>query len=228
MSKRCLLESVAAARAEFSITVADTPSLVAEAFRVRHQVYCIEREFESGMNGLESDDFDDQAQHVLLRHRASQAIVGTVRVVMPNASALSASFPMQRVCQSGVLSSLPLRSTGEISRFALSKDRRADAGSAAVFMRLGLMQGIVRVSRDAGLTHWCAIMERSLLRLLQSTGIHFRAIGPVVEHHGIRQPAFGSIDEVMDRMWAEARPVWDYLTADGALWPAPAAQRLAA
>lgn len=228
MTRLCLLDSVTAARSEFTITVADTPALLAEAFRVRHQVYCVERGYEVSENGLETDGFDDASRHVLLRHRATQEVVGTVRVVMPDTTAPFASFPMQVVCDTPVLQGLPLRSTGEISRFSLSKDRKASAGTAAVFMRLGLMQGIVRVSRDAGLTHWCAVMERSLLRLLQSTGIHFRPVGPLVEHHGIRQPAVGAIDDVMARIHQEARPVWDYITADGSLWPAPARQLMAA
>jgi len=228
MSRRCLLASVSAARDDFSITVADTPDLLAEAFRVRHQVYCVERSFENSSNGLETDGFDDTSRHVLLRHRMTQAVVGTVRVVMPHRAETGALFPMQAVCADPVLRGLPLRSTGEISRFSLSKDRKASAGAAAVFMRLGLMQGIVQVSRDAGLTHWCAVMERSLLRLLQSTAIHFRPVGPVVEHHGMRQPAVGKIDDIMARIHGEARPVWDYITADGTLWGAPTQHFLAA
>jgi len=213
---------------EFSIVIADTPVLLAEAYRVRHQVYCVERGFETSDNGIETDGFDNMSRHVLLRHRASGEVVGTVRVVMPATHSLDRSFPMQRVCAPPVLECLPLGSTGEISSFSLSKSRKATAGSAAAFMRLGLMQGIVRVSRDAGLTHWCAVMERSLLRLLQSTGIHFRPVGPLVHHHGIRQPAVGAVEDVMARIYAEAKPVWDYITADGELWPAPSRQLMAA
>ena len=95
-------------------------------------------------------------------------------------------------------------------------------------MRLGLMQGIVLVSRDAGLTHWCAIMERSLLRLLQATAIHFQPIGPVVEYHGIRQPAQGCISAILDQMRQDAPPVWSYITQDGSLWPQQPLLHLAA
>jgi len=129
---------------------------------------------------------------------------------------------MQQVCDPALLSSLPMHRTGEISRFALSKDRRDGAGHAGVFMRLGLMQGIVHVSQEAGLTHWCAIMERSLIRLLQSTAIYFAPIGPAVEYHGIRQPAVARISATLERIRREAAPVFNYVTADGALWPAPA------
>ncbi len=94
-------------------------------------------------------------------------------------------------------------------------------------MRLGLMQGILQISQDAGLTHWCAVMERSLLRLLQGTSIYFQPLGPMVEYHGLRQPAAARIDGVLYRLFKEARPVFDYITDEGALWPFME-QRLAA
>ena len=225
MLSRCLLTSVDAARNDYLVQVADTPALLSEAFRLRHQVYCVERGYETSTTGMESDGFDGNARHVLLRSRVTGQVLGTVRVVLP---ASQTGLPMQQVCDRTLLGELPLHTTGEISRFALSKERRAGTGEAGVFMRLGLMQGIVQVSRDAGLTHWCAIMERSLLRLLQATAIHFQPVGPVVEFHGIRQPAQGCISVVLDRMRRDANPVWSYVTADGALHPAPLEHPLAA
>ncbi len=228
MGERCFLSSISAAHDQFVVQVADRPELVEEAFRIRHQVYCIERGFETGLHGMESDGFDHNARHVLLRRRATQDVVGTVRVVLPGRTA-GAFFPMQQVCGPILMRDLPLHSTGEISRFALSKDRRVGAGEAGVLMRLGLMQGIVKVSADAGLTHWCAVMERSLLRLLQATAIYFQPIGTLVEYHGIRQPAGGRIETILDRIRRDATPVWEYITQNGNLWPADAVQgRLAA
>ena len=85
-------------------------------------------------------------------------------------------------------------------------------------MRLFLMRGIVAVSGAHNLTHWCAIMEQSLLRLLRATAIHFEHVGPAVEYHGVRQPAVGAISTVLGRIRAEKPLVWSFITADGALW----------
>ena len=113
---------------------------------------------------------------------------------------------------------LPIGSTGEISRFAISKDLR-DAGCAGnALLRLGLMQGIVRLSADMGLTHWCAVMEHTLLRLLRVSGIHFLPLGPAIEHRGLRQPSWGRIDGVLARIKYERPAVWDYITESGSLW----------
>jgi N-acyl amino acid synthase of PEP-CTERM/exosortase system len=85
-------------------------------------------------------------------------------------------------------------------------------------MRLGLIQGLVRLSGESGTTHWCAVMERSLLRLLQSTAIYFQPIGPLVEHHGIRQPAAAPLSTLLRRVAAEQPEVWQFLTDAGRLY----------
>jgi N-acyl amino acid synthase of PEP-CTERM/exosortase system len=56
------------------------------------------------------------------------------------------------------------------------------------------MQGILRASRELGLTHWCALMEPTLLRLMNSSGVRFMPLGPLVEAYGKRQPAVAAID----------------------------------
>ena len=213
--------AIAAARDEFAVILADTPELRREAFRLRHQVYCLGRGYEPSLSDIETDAFDTHARHVLLCHRASGDMLGTVRLVLNSPQTPGESFPMQRVCSPGLLNHLPLPVTGEISRFSISKERRQVAGPTAAFMRLGLMQGIVRVCRDEKVTHLCAVMERSLLRLLQTTGIHFQPLGPLVEHHGIRQPATCHLTTMLSRVRKEQPLVWSVLTQDGTLWTEP-------
>jgi N-acyl-L-homoserine lactone synthetase len=213
-----VIDSLAVAENEFRVEIADTPELQLEAFRLRHQVYSIERGFLPGENGVEIDAFDEHSRHVLLRHRTDNAVIGTVRVVGPKPRSLASSFPMQKVCPPSIFNVLPLSTTGEISRFAISKERRVGCTSA-VLLRLALMRGILEVSQEMELTHWCAVMERSLLRLLKLSSIHFHALGPAVAYHGFRQPAAGSIAGILGRIHQEQELVWRYLTADGALCP---------
>jgi N-acyl amino acid synthase of PEP-CTERM/exosortase system len=68
-----------------------------------------------------------------------------------------------------------------------------------------------------GLTHWIAVMERSLLRLHESNAIRFEPLGPLVSYHGIRQPASGAIQAVLARIRREQLPIWQFLT-DGGAW----------
>lgn len=216
MNKQAIVDAISVAESEFTVQVASTLELVLEAFKLRYQVYCIERGFEPGQDEQEADEYDGRSQHVLLRHAQDGEVVGTVRIIAPNPADLYDSFPMQRVCEPSLLRHLPLRTTGEISRFAISKTRRMSCTSA-VLLRLSLMRGIVQLSGEMGLTHWTAVMERSLLRLLQVSAIHFHPVGPLVSYHGIRQPSCGSIDSIIERIKHEQFPVWNYITAGGTL-----------
>lgn len=203
---------------DFSVTVADTPASIEAAYRLRHQVYCVERGFEQSQGAIETDTFDPHARHVLLTQRSTGRVVGTVRVVATQRAEPATRLPIQTLCPSNLLRVLPIRNTGEISRFAISKDLRDASCAGNALLRLGLMQGIVRLSADMGLTHWCAVMEQTLLRLLRVSGIHFQPLGPAIEHRGLRQPSWGRIDGVLARMRRERPAVWDYITESGSLW----------
>jgi N-acyl amino acid synthase of PEP-CTERM/exosortase system len=109
-------------------------------------------------------------------------------------------------------------STGEISRFAVARQRPGVSPAAGALVRLSLIRGIVQISAQQELTHWCALMERVLLRLLQATAIHFEAVGPVVECHGPRQPAVCVIAPMLLRMKLKQPAIWAYITGNGALW----------
>ena len=210
-----LREQIRQTEGAFSVIIADTPDLVEAACSLRYQVYCLERGFEPGSNGIESDEFDRHAWHVLLVHRETSETVGTARVIPSFATYGVNGLPMTRVCAPDLLRHLPLRTTGEISRFAISKRRRMSCG-ATVLVRLGLMQGVVRISLELGLTHWCAIMEPTLLRLLQMHSVCFQNLGSLVEYHGLRQPAWLEINDVLDRARYEQPEVWNYVTRNGA------------
>jgi N-acyl-L-homoserine lactone synthetase len=213
MNQMSLTEAVFAVRDEYEVVVADEPSLIRQSFRLRHQVYCVERGFLDGIGDLEYDEYDSHSRHVVLISREIGQIVGTVRMVLPSSDEPDNSFPLQAVCRPRLLGDIPIESTVEISRFAISKERRS--GLSTGLMRLGLVQGLVRLSHELGMTHWCAVMERPLLRLLQSNSIHFQALGPLVDYHGPRQPCFSELGALLDRVGNEQPDVWDYLTQNG-------------
>jgi N-acyl-L-homoserine lactone synthetase len=202
---------------EFRVEVAETREAVEEAQRIRYEVYCIERQYEDSDTGLETDEYDHRSHHVILRHRRTGQAVGTVRLVSSRADADGHDLPIEQFCASRLLDHLPRRTTAEISRFAVSKRLRGITGTAGALIRIGLMRGIMQVSHAYGLTHWCAIMERSLLRLLGSTGVHFHPIGPLVEHRGLRQPAYAGIGGILARAYREEPDVWDFATLRGRL-----------
>jgi N-acyl-L-homoserine lactone synthetase len=211
-------------RAEFKVVNADTHERVRTAQQIRHQVYCVENSHEKPQHdeGIEADEFDFHAAHSLLIHRGTEAAVGTVRLILPRTGGLHHSFAVQRVLGESALSlfnQLPLTSTAEVSRFSISRQLRSMtvAGHSGPLMRLGLIQALVRMSRQHGITHWCAAMEPTLLRMLSAMAIRFRPIGPLVEYHGLRQPSYCVLADVLNAVRYERPTFWSILTDGGVL-----------
>jgi N-acyl-L-homoserine lactone synthetase len=210
--------ALAALHEEFLVEIAGSPVVLREAYQLRHQVYCVERGYETPSGDIETDRYDCHAHHVVVRHRASGQAVGTVRLVLPSPDASGDdALPMQRVCHPQAIHGFPLRGMAEISRFVLSRTQRGASPASQSLLRLSLMRGIALLTRIHGPTHLCALVEPSLGRLLRATGIHFHPAGSPVEFHGIRQLVFCQIDELLGRMRQEQPAVWGFITDDGRL-----------
>lgn len=219
----------------FAVRIADTEPLRREAFRLRHQVYCVENAFEPRrLDGLETDQFDDRAPHALLYHRAADEPIGTVRLVLPAAGAVQGTLPLDTLCAPDLFarSGLPLSSTAEISRFALSRARVKklqrtiapdETRHVLSYACLGLIAALRQMAHSNGITHTVAVMEPSLRRRLAMIGLPMIEMGDPVSHHGVRVPCYTSI-ELLEMRLRRLRPdLWPILTADVAA-PRSAAQ----
>ena len=218
---------------------ASTESLLDQAFRLRYQVYCLERGFEDAAanpDGRERDEFDDHSVHRLLVHAETGLIVGGVRLVLPRRDRLQSCFPIQGFCQLGPLQPAlaeGLSGTAEISRFCVSKAfrrllpkgrtrglsqaARLDVDPAAFLplMTLELMNAVIQMSEENGITQLCAAMEPSLLRLLSRLGLEFTPLGELVSFHGVRQPCYANIDALWVSLKEQNEDVWHWLANQG-------------
>jgi len=216
----------------FQTITADSPERIRIAQQLRHQVYCVENPLEpENEEGVERDIFDAHAAHSLLIHRGSDIPVGTVRLILPLGDEAATSFPMQTLLDAGTsreFKKIPLHSAAEISRFSISRQslrlmethdqsQTHFISNTGPLMRLGLIQALVRMSLQHNITHWCAVMEQSLLRMLAAMGIRFVPIGPVVEYHGFRQPCFCVLPKMLEDVKCERPAFWSVLTSGGAL-----------
>jgi N-acyl amino acid synthase of PEP-CTERM/exosortase system len=84
-------------------------------------------------------------------------------------------------------------------------------------MRLGLMQMLVRMSVQNGITHLLAVMEPKLLRMLAAMAINFEPLGGMIEYHGWRQPCFCNLADVLRCVKRERPAFWNVLTDGGTL-----------
>ena len=221
---------------------ANTPELLSEAQRIRYQVYCVEKPFENPAehpDGRERDEFDSHSVHGLLVNAVSKAPVGTVRLVMHRPGAPGGSLPIHRLCRHPDVhnsSVLPLATTAETSRFAISKVFRRgteclsfgrtdqweeiprDASRLISHITVGLIAIALQLAMAHGITHICAVMEPALLRLLSRFGVHFRPLGAQVEWHGWRQPCYTTVAKMLSEIERERRDLWEAVTERGVQW----------
>ena len=214
---------------------ADTPELKRQAFALRYQVYCLERQFEDlsqHPKKLETDKFDSHALHGLVTTKANDRAIGTARLILPE----NRQLPILGLLHSQNIDPerhFPISGAAEVSRFAITRQfpRRRTAGDYAPGVRieeprhsqlnlpcLGLIQMLLRLSLESEVRYWVAMMEPKLLRMLAMMGIHFSSIGALVMHHGLRQPSVCHLPSMLATMRREKPDYWFVITNGGRLF----------
>ena len=218
-----------------SVVCANSEDMLDRAFRLRFQVYCLERGFENATeypDGREQDGYDARSLHFLVFDRATACAMGTVRLILPR---VGDDLPVLRMIGAGERRrvDLPLATTAEVSRFAIAKTfrRQLEAGwchahSQALranggprpgvpLVTFGLIQAVLMMTLAGEITHIVAAMEPALLRLLGRLGIEFHPIGGPVQHHGLRQPGWAAVAHLVDRVKDCHRELWEVATDAG-------------
>lgn len=200
----------------FEVVFADTDVLRERVFRLRYAVYCAELGWENPANfpdGLEQDAYDFFALHCLLRHRPTDRLAGTVRLIPADPRDAEAPLPFEAACRGHLDSNLidaavpDRRRTGEISRLAVLSEFRRRAGEQGLpaplleeadfsgeerrifpHLALGLYLAAASMGLLAGLDSVFVMMEERLARRLKHYGIIFKQVGDVIDYHGRRGP----------------------------------------
>jgi N-acyl amino acid synthase of PEP-CTERM/exosortase system len=220
----------------FSTVLADSAALREAAHALRFQVYCLERKFENAEehpNGLEMDMYDAHSVQGVLFHRPTHGAIGSVRMILP-ADTSEDSFPVATLLRHSSLELsdyVDLTQCIEVSRFAISKEfrrRKSDEVAASVLTRadasrqtnlafLSLLQFVLRESVKRKVLFWTAVMEPKFLRLLERMGICYTSVGPMVVHHGIRQPCYCYLPDMLENARRAHPECWEVLTDGGIL-----------
>ncbi len=158
--------------------------LMDASYRLRYQVYCVERGFlkaEDYPDGREIDEFDRHSLHLGVVD-GEGTMLATARLVKVNMIGL----PLFRHCQIYARESELYRETNrvaEISRLCVSREfRKFRAGS--IPLAITLYRAIYQASKRNGFTHWLVATEPSLQRLLASLKVPFREVGPQTDYYG--------------------------------------------
>lgn len=195
-------------RSQFRFGRINDASLLAESYKLRYQVYCMERGFLQAAAypcGMETDFYDDDAMHFAALGEDGR-MAGTVRLV----GARNRHYPLQEKC--GLDIAIP-QHTAEVSRLAVTRghDRPAISSSDKFLsparlnalpsklqstderrwqseLAIGLYKVIYREAKLQGIEYFLAAMESSLARMLIRFQLPFKPVGPVVDYYGKVQP----------------------------------------
>jgi N-acyl-L-homoserine lactone synthetase len=207
--------------------IGDDPLLMDQSFRLRYQVYCLERHYlnpEDYPDERETDEFDSWSVHVGAVD-ASGELAGTARLIKAN----PAGFPMFRYCEffpEVRTLSQPETVAVEVSRVSISRHyvRRERRRRSEPF--LTLVKAIMQGAKRAGATHLIGATDAAFHRWLVHYGLPYRKAGPEVDYYGPVAPCIMSLHE-LDEVILGGR----YASLDGfpvgwdpSLWPGYAMQ----
>jgi len=221
----------------FSVSIANhVPEDLDAILKIRYRVYCQEFRYEPENTALgqrETDDFDDQSIHCLIRHIPSGMPAGCIRVVtvddeslMPMERFCSESFDPARasplmadredICEVSRLAVDPAfrRRSGEhVTRFGDPRGLDVSTAGSRVFSLISVAAFLcaTAVSDLIGRRHCFAMMEPFLPRMLARAGIIAEKIGAEIEYHGARAPYCMRTDDVIDNLGDDLRGLYAHI-----------------
>lgn len=195
----------------FQLTIADTPKLKKEVFKIRYKVYCEELNYESTSkfpDGLEMDDYDDNSIHILLKHRLKGVYAGCVRLVLAESDENVNSFPLEKIFPNHFSDTQTYRSNCcEVSRLAVPAEFRKRKDESTIpegiifsppetsqnkrgqrqfpVIALSLYWAAFSISVTLNLDV-LALMEPRLARHLKRTGIISQRVSDLIDYRGKR------------------------------------------
>ena len=200
---------------------------MADLYRLRYEVYCLEAGLIPSQNypdKLEKDDYDQYSAHFGV-YNLSNELVGTTRLILTN----PLDFPIRNRCTIEKRVAAPEAAIVEVSRLAVSKKyrRRKDDGLTGIESYKGpnridhrirpeiaffLYREMLAYSQKNQITFWYASMERSLFRLLQRFGFIFEQIGPKIDYWGPVYPYLLDIDKALNHIFIHNNKLYHFLT----------------
>ncbi len=230
----------------FKLYHCTTELLKEQTYRMRSSIYCREYSYESPISTdsyIERDKYDSRAEHFLLRHRVSNELVSSLRVILPNKEKLCESFPMQEICSHTLFEDdNRIQKLCEISRFCVAprfRQRSSDgqflssyyeqdkagrkSGNISFIRRkisypqAALLQGAFEVALNAEILDCLWMVELAHLPSLDALGFDYHILGSKVDIYGGMQPLVFNIKHVLDSMQYNSPACWEIISDFGRL-----------
>lgn len=208
----------------YEVLLADTEESKKIHFQLRYHVYCDELRFEDKNNfpnKSESDEWDTNAIHFIVRHKYTGQYLGALRL----AQGAQRGFPLEKYSK---LYKKPNENqyaySMEISRLCVIKEaRRFNSKSETIidpkqkyYSRANineyrpsnreLMWGMIRAaalySHNIGVIKWYILVAPALALTIQKAGFSMKKIGHACQLRGERTPYILNVDQVLSNsLW---------------------------
>jgi N-acyl-L-homoserine lactone synthetase len=174
-----------------AFAIDDDPRLLDQSYRLRYQVYCVERGFLDAADypdGREIDEFDAHSLHLGV-FDSDDHMIGTARLIKPS----PLGFPMLRHCAFFPEVMPSSVAPVEVSRLAISRKYLQRRRHTEPLSDLG--KAMVVGARLVGANHLIAASEASLARRLVRLGFPYRIGGPTADYYGPVAACLMNLDE---------------------------------
>ena len=223
----------------FEVVPALSDALRDEVYRLRHRVYCEDLAFEPPRpDKRESDDYDAQSLHLLIRSVQIGDFIGCTRIVRTRPEDPYHPLPFEKSCKATLdrsivdPSKLPRDTIGEISRLAVISRFRKRQGEAQTplgnydknfgtwkqprfpYISSGLFFGVIELACLNGIDTLFMLTEEREVSSIARLGVKNQTIGGPVEHRGKRIPSMISTREVLKNLNFIVRPLYRTIAAE--------------
>jgi N-acyl amino acid synthase of PEP-CTERM/exosortase system len=224
----------------FEVTPAYVEALIRQAKRIRYQVYYQDmsnNKTYSDYAVIEEDEYDRRSIHCIIRYRKSSAFAGAIRIILPDLTNTKKIFPIEK--NENIIKDIfehlfiNRENIAEISPIVVAKEFKKRKGEAntisgvspyleiknyinderSIFphISLGLFAATFITSAEYGITHWYALLEPPLMRLLETFEMYFSPIGPPIKELGTQIPTIASVNELLLAIQDKRPDYWEFI-----------------
>lgn len=221
---------------DFQLKLAESESEKQQTFRLRHQVYCEELGFEpTNEVELEIDRYDQRSAHYLLRHRQSNQLAGTMRMITCNSAEeilpvsryfedrfnrpelQPSAFPAQTICELSRLAlAADFRRPGKLANVALTplnSSMSQDTQGHHRYLAAALYLAALEHTQLQGFKHAYAVVAPALARMLNKVGFQFQQISEPIELNGKRAAYYLDLTSCLRTLCDDYKLLRQVLTA---------------
>jgi N-acyl amino acid synthase of PEP-CTERM/exosortase system len=231
----------------FEVTPAYVEALIRQAKRIRYQVHdqqMKQNKKPGHCTVMDEDEYDNRSIYCIIRYRKSSAFAGTVRLILPDPTNHEKIFPIEKneniikdifehlfINRENIAELSPIivaqefkRRKGEektisgVSPYLEVKNYVNDERSIFPHISLGLFAATFITSAEYGITHWYALIEPPLMRLLERFEMFFSPIGPPIKERGTLIPAIASVNELLLAIQDKRPDYWHFILDIARRW----------